>query len=537
MWQPFREPTFRALWISAFISNIGSLMQDVASAWLMTSLTTQPFMVALLQTAANAPFFVLGLVAGALADVLDRKLLLIIGQLWMGVAALILGLLTIGGMINPVSLLALTFLMGLGAAVTSPAWNALVPELVPRDQLEQAIALNSVGYNTARGIGSAAGGVIVGAAGSGSVFLLNAFSFVGVIGVLLRWKRPAEAQGKATREPILGAIKAGMRFARHSPGLRAVFAKTMVWATGTSAMWALVPLIAREKLGLDAQQYGLLLGAFGVGTLIGAGIMPRLRKEVSLENTSRFGMALWAVAMACMSWSVNYWLAMLYMSAFGAAWVIVNSCLNIGAQLSVASWVRARALALYILIFQGSVAIGSALWGKVGDFTGLSTPLLCASLLLGFGLLISGKFHLGVAENFDTSPSGHWVDPMIVHEPEPHHGPVMVTCEYIIDRSKADDFIKAISRLGVQRKRDGAYKWHVFCDLADPSRYIESFLIENWGEHVRQHERAMAADIETEKRVDSFHIGPNPIAVRHMISAYAIDMVTQLAEVQTDKFQ
>jgi MFS family permease len=535
MWQPFREPVFRALWISAFVSNVGSLMQDVAAAWLMTSLTSQPFMVALLQTAANAPFFVLGLVAGALADSVDRRILLIIGQAWMGVAALALGLMTVFGVMNPWWLLALTFVMGLGAAVTSPAWNAMVPELVSRDKLEKAIALNSVGYNTARGIGSAAGGLLVANAGSGAVFLFNAVSFIGVIGVLLRWKRPVEAQTPGGREPLFSAIKAGMRFARHSPGLRAVFFKTAIWATCTSAMWALIPLIARVQLKLQASQFGLLLAAFGVGSLIGATLLPKLRERVSLEATARIGIGIWALAMACMAWSVNFWLAMLYMMCFGTAWIIVNSCLNIGVQMCVASWVRARALALYILIFQGSVALGSAFWGKIGDFTGLSTPLLLASLLLSVGLIAGAKYHLGAAENVDTTPSGHWVDPEIVYQPLPHHGPVMVTVEYNVDPANAEGFTKAIAALSVQRKRDGAYKWNVFCDLSDPRRFVESFLIENWGEHCRQHDRAMNADIEVEKRVDAFHTGEKAIKIRHMISAFAMDMQTQLAEVPREK--
>ncbi len=534
MWQPFREPVFRALWIGAFISNIGSLMQDVASAWLMTSLTTQPLMVALLQTAFNVPFFILSLISGALADMVDRKMLLIIGQLWMGIAAAILGVLTIMGLVTPWWLLALTFVMGLGGAVTSPAWNALIPELVPREKLEQAIALNSVGYNTARGIGSAAGGMLVAAGGSSSVFFFNAFSFIGVIGVLLWWKRPASAAvTRTSREPLFSAIKAGMRFARNSPGLRAVFVKTAIWATSTSAMWALIPLIARQKLGLDSTQYGLLLAAFGGGTLLGAFLLPRMRSSFTLEITTRCGIILWAVAMASMSWSVNYWLVMLYMVAFGMAWVIVNSCLNIGVQLSVSSWVRARAMALYLLIFQGCIALGSMLWGRIGDFTGLATPLLCAAILMVLGLIVGAKSHLGATENLDTTPSNHWVDPEIVHEPEPHHGPVMVTVEYTIDPARGKEFTEAISEQGIRRKRDGAFTWHVFCDLANPSKYVESYMVETWGEHVRQHERTINADIPVEKRVDAFHIGDKP-KVRHFISAYTVDMLTKLAEVHVE---
>ena len=289
MWQPFREPVFRALWIAAFFSNVGSLMQDVAAAWLMTSLTSQPLMVALLQTAVNLPFFVLALLAGALADVIDRRMLLVIGMSWMTVAALGLGCITLAGMASPVWLLVFTLFMGFGAAITSPAWNALIPELVPKEKLEQAIALNSVGYNTARGLGSATGGILVATSGPGFVFMLNAFSFFGIIGVLLWWKRPTQTETQGTREPLLSAMRAGMRFARHSPGLRAVFAKTSLWATCTAAMWSLIPLIARQKLGLDSTQYGLLLSAFGGGTLIGRDTFT----AVALASLSRAYFTSW----------------------------------------------------------------------------------------------------------------------------------------------------------------------------------------------------------------------------------------------------
>jgi hypothetical protein len=322
-----------------------------------------------------------------------------------------------------------------------------------------------------------------------------------------------------------------MRFARHSPGLRAVFVKTSVWAACTAAMWSLLPLIARQKLGLDSTQYGLLLTAFGGGTLLGATLLPRMRARVSLENTSRIGIVIWALASILMSYSVNYWLTMIYMAAFGAAWVTVNSCLNIGAQLAVPSWVRARALALYVLIFQGCIGLGSIIWGKVGDYTGLSAPLLSAGIVLLIGLVLGSRYHLGVVENLDTTQSGHWADPDIVYQPLPHHGPVLVTVEYSIDPARAVDFNKAMTQLGVQRKRDGAFQWHVFCDLSKPNRYIESYMVETWGEHVRQHERVMNADIEVEERVDAFQVAETEILVRHYISAFAVNLPNQTGEV------
>jgi MFS family permease len=524
MWRPLKEPVFRALWIAAFVSNIGSLMQEVGSAWLMTSLTREPLMVALLATATNVPYFLLTVLAGTFADVIDRRSLLIVGQIWMAVAALILGVLTVMGMTNVWSLLALTLFLGFGAAITGPAWNAMIPELVPREQLEEAIALGSVGYNTARGLGSALGGLLVAASGPGCVFLFNGFSFIGVIAVLFNYKPKADLGASVDRsgERIITAMKAGLRFARHSASLRAVFIKTFIWANSVSAMWALLPLIARERLQLDSVQYGLLLGAFGAGTLTGAAMMPRLRQTFSLEISARIGFCVWALFQALLGFPINFSLAALYMVALGAAWVVVNSCLNAGTQLSVPSWVRGRALGIYILIFQGSIATGSALWGWMGNHTGITMPLFGGSMLLMLGLLAGSRYTLGTVEQMDTTLSNHWKDPTVINEPGPNDGPVMITVEYIIDPAKGAGFIEALKKLGVQRKRDGAFQWHVYSDLSKPSRYVENFVVENWGEHVRQHERVMNADRAAELSVDGFHIGMKPPIVRHWISAFAI---------------
>lgn len=527
MWSPLKEPVFRALWIAAFVSNIGSLMQDVAAAWLMTSMTTEPLMVALLQTAVNIPYFLLSLLAGAIADVIDRRKLLIWGQAWMGAAALALGVMTLSGTVNPWSLLAFTFLLGLGAAVSGPAWHAIIPELVERPQLEQAIALGSVGYNLARGLGSATGGLMVAAGGPAFVFIFNGVSFAGIIGVMAWWKRKPDEHAHVRGEKLLGAIRAGMRFARHSIALQNVFVKTAIWAIGSSALWALIPLIAREKLHLDAVQYGLLLSAFGVGTLLGAFLLPRIRKEISLEATAVFGICVWTVFSGLMAWPLHFALAALYMVALGAAWVGVNSCLNVGTQLSVPSWVRGRALAIYILIFQGCAAIGACIWGLVGNKLGIGMSLMCGSLWLSIGMLAGARFHLGVVEKLDTTPSNHWKDPTITYHPEPDHGPVLVTVEYFIEPEHSNAFKDAMHDLSIQRKRDGAFQWHLFCDLSNPKRYVEMFMIESWGEHVRQHERVMNADRAVEDAVRSFHQGSK---VHHMISAYAMDISAEVTQ-------
>ena len=375
--------------------------------------------------------------------------------------------------------------------------------------------------------------LLVAASGPGTVFLFNGFSFIGVIGVLLAYKPTPVDDASIGRsgERIITAMKAGMRFARHSHSLRAVFIKTCVWATSVSAMWALLPLIARERLQLDSIQYGLLLGTFGAGTLGGAAMMPRLRQTLSLEMTCRIGFVVWAAFQALLAFPINFWLAATYMVGLGAAWVVVNSCLNAGTQLSVPSWVRGRALGIYILIFQGSIAVGSAIWGFMGNHTGITVPLWAGSILLMIGLIAGSRYSLGTVEDMDTAPSGHWKDPTVVNEPAPDNGPVMITVEYTIDPAHNNDFIAALKKLGVQRKRDGAFQWHVYCDLSKPSRYVETFVVENWGEHVRQHERVMNADRAAEQDVDRFHIGMKSPVVRHFISAFAVNTSENLKEI------
>jgi len=521
MWSPLAEPIFRSIWLAGLFSNIGTWMQDVGAAWLMTSMTSSPDMVASMQTATYLPFFLLSLPAGAVADVFDRRKLLAIGQGWMLVAASILGVLTLTGMVSPWALLILTFMLGIGNAISAPAWNALTPELVAASKLEPAIALNGVSFNASRGIGAALGGLVVAAWGTASVFLINAASFLTIIFVLLRWKRVQEPNSNYQRESIFGAIRAGIRYVQHSPGLISVLARCCLFATCASAMWALLPLVGRQQLRLDSIGYGLLLSVFGVGTLMGAFLMPVFRRHMSIDHLNSAGNLLFAVSMVVLALSSNFGIASIAMLGCGVSWILVNSTLNVGAQMAVTAWVRARAMAVYILLFQGSVALGSFIWGQVALRYGLSVPLIAAGSIMCLNLICALKYKIGTTEGFDTTSSSHWSDPKIVHQPEPDDGPVLISVEYVIDSTKAKEFADACVLLGSQRRRDGAYQWHLFCDLAEPTRYLETFMVESWAEHVRQHERVIVSDRIAEQKVDSYHIGERPRKVRHMLSAYA----------------
>jgi MFS family permease len=519
-WQPLSNPLFRALWLAAMASNIGTWMHNVGADWLMTTLAPTPFMVALMQTAETAPLFFLSLPAGALADIIDRRRLLLYTQAWMLLSAVSLALLTLFGLTTPVVLLVLIFCLGLGSALTAPAWQAIIPDLVPRSELPAAVSLNSVAFNIARAVGPALGGLLVAAVGSWAVFLLNSFSFVGVIIVLYRWRRePVESFSPTER--IAGAMKAGVRYVRHDPDLRAVLVRTGVFVSCASALWSMLPLVARKQLGLNAGAYGVLLGSLGAGAILAAFILPALRRALSANALIIFGTIVFAGATAILAAVHIFWLLCLALFCGGIAWMTLMSTLSVSVQTLVPGWVRARVLATYMLVFFGGLAIGSASWGVIATHLGVSDALLCASAAMIVGLAAAWFFPLRISEGLDLEPSLHWPDPVFVEEPNPSDGPVLVTVDYEIDPERASEFVAAMEGMKRIMKRDGAVRWGLFVDPAKPSSYFETFLVESWAEHMRQHARVTREDRTVQDYARSFHVGAEPPIVRHLVGAKA----------------
>ncbi|HME72692.1 MAG TPA: MFS transporter, partial [Myxococcota bacterium] len=366
-WKPLRRPVFRALWIATIASAIGTWMQDVGASWLMTSLAPTPLLVSLVQAASNLPFFVLALPAGALADLVDRRRLLMVSQAWMLLSAAALGILTLSGAVTPVSLLLLTFCLGVGSALNAPAWQAITPELVPREELPDAISLNGMAMNVARAAGPALGGAVVAIVGSGPTFLLNAASFLGVIAVLARWERPRR-ESRLPPEDLYGAIRAGIRYVRHSTQLTTVLVRALSFILCGSVVWALLPLFARETLGLGPSGYGALLGFFGAGAVSGAFLLPRLRRALSAERVATGSVLAFAAVTLVLGLARDGKLVGIALVIGGAAWLILLSSLNLAAQSAVPSWVRARAMAVHLLVIFGGMAIGSAFWGAIATF-------------------------------------------------------------------------------------------------------------------------------------------------------------------------
>jgi MFS family permease len=517
-WRPLRHPTFRALWIATVASNVGTWLQSVGAAWLMTSLTSSAVMVALVQAATSLPMFLLSLPAGALADVVDRRKLLLLTQSWMTLAAFGLGILTFAGRTGPWTLLLFTALLGLGAALNQPAWQSIIPELVPREDLPPAIALGSIGFNIARAAGPALGGLIVAAAGAEANFLLNAFSFLGVVLVLYRWPRPA-ADSVLPAERFLGAMRTGVRYVRHSPEVLAVIVRGAVFVVCASSLWALLPVVARTDLGRGPAGYGLLLTALGIGAVAGAMALPRLSRRVSTDVVVAAASLVFAGGILALGYVRSFWLLFAALLAAGGAWLSLLSSLNVALQTLVPSWVRGRALSVYMLFVFGGLAGGSALWGAVAERVGIARSLLISAIGLALGLLATLRVHLRSGEGLNLAPSRQWPAPLVGHDLEPDQGPVLVMIRYRIDPERAAEFSAVLRELRRVRLRGGAMQWGLFVDPAEPGLYTELFLVSSWMEHLRQHERITVADEEVRLRAGGFHVGPEPPQVEHLLAS------------------
>jgi len=516
--RPLASPVFRALWIATIVSNVGTWMHDVGAGWLMTSLSPDPLMVALVQAATTFPMFALALPAGALADIVDRRRLLIGAQLFGLVGAAGLAAITLSGLTTAWVLLVFTSLIAVGAAFSAPAFQAIVPELVPPKALQQAVALNSLGVNIARAIGPALGGVIIAASGPAAVFAVNALSVVGVIIVLFRWHRAVPDRHLPT-EHMVGAMRAGLRYAMRAPELQVVLIRSVGFFLFASGLWALLPIIARRDLGLGPAGYGGLLTFMGLGAIGGAMLMPRLRGYMGANAITLAASILLAAAMAALSLASSFWTASAALFIAGLAWIAMMASLNGGAQATSPGWVKARALAIYLLVFQGSMAGGSALWGSVASRIGVPSTLLVAAALLALaGLALAWRFPFDKASTLDLAPSSHWPTPLVDGAIEHDSGPVLVTVEYRVDPAQVPVFFAEMQKMRRIRRRDGAIHWGIYEDTAYPGTVIESFTVESWLEHLRQHDRVTNADRVQQETLRAFQSGDTPPVVRHFVT-------------------
>lgn len=530
-WAPLRRPLFRNRLIASVISNTGSWMQDTAGTWLMTALTGSPLLIALMQTAASLPVLLLGLPAGAMADIFDRRRLLLFWAWWMLVATAVLSLLTLGGWTAAWSLLFLTFLLNIGVAMNGPTWQAIVPELVPRAQLPDAIALNSAAFNLARAVGPALGGLAVAAfasvtLGAGVVFSLNSLSFIAVLAVVYFWRRTPLFKSALPAERMLGSMRSGVRYVRFEPAMRAILFRAFLQTFCVSGMWALLAVVAKEHLHRGAMGYGILNGCIGLGAVSGAILLPRLRRSLTPDAIVNCAAVAFMLTLLVMAWAPVWWALIPALFLGGVAWTSTASSFNIAVQLSVPAWVQARALGIYQMVFQGGLALGSAFWGGLAEHAGTPVALTLPAGALLAALPLARRFSLSSRAGHDLSPGRltgglNRAGPQIVIEPNPEAGPVLVTVTFRIHPDRAAEFIAAAHELGRVRRRDGAVRWSLFADPFDSARYMETYVIESWLERQRQLERFTVADHAIRNRVFAFHVGQEPPLVSRMILAHA----------------
>jgi MFS family permease len=512
LWQPLKSATFRNLLIADIVSDVGTFMQTVGAAWLMVSLNAGPLYVALTQTASALPFFIFALPAGAIGDIVDRRKLILSTESWMLVIALVLSVLTLTGLMSPLLLLALTFALSAGDAFETPTWRAVLPELVKKEDLQAASALNGIEFNFARAVGPALAGVVIALIGVGAAFLVNTLSFLGVILVVARWRR-AIVKRATPPETVSGATVAAIRYVRFSPAIRAVLIRAGAAMFFASALLALLPSLAHRING-SPLGYGILLGCFGLGAVFGAVVMQRARARWSADKVVAAGIAAFGLVTMAAAAVHGFVLLGPLMLVAGAAWISFISLFNVQVLNQAPDWVRARVLAVSMLVFQGAVAAGSAAWGSAAAKFGIGNALLWA----GVGTIATTAlgFLLPLPETgIDLTPWNHWRMPAAIPTEIDDAGPVLVTVVYFVDPDRVAEFMKTIHEYGRIRRRDGASRWGICRDLETPDRYLETFVVASWAEHVRQHDRLTRADSQLEDRLSKCIRGEP--SVRHLV--------------------
>ncbi len=515
-WSPFRHRLFAAMWGAQFISNTGSWMQTVAAQWLMLTLTSSAAYVALVQTAAGLPVVLFAVLAGAIGDLVDRRRFLLITQAAMLIAAAALGALAIAGLVTPWVLLALIFAVGTGQALTSPTWQTLQPELVSPAERPQAISLGAVNQNLARAVGPAIGGLILAATNAGTVFLVNAATFVAVIAVIAAW-HSTRAPGALPREHVAEAVRAGGRYVAASPALRVILLRAALFIFFASAIWALLPVIAQSELHLGSGGYGLLLGSVGIGAVGGAALLPRLRARLSPDAmlaTGSIGLAVVTLLLALVHVTA---VAAVALVVGGACWVLTLSTLNSLYQLSLPQWIKARGMSYYLVVFQGGGAVGSAVMGVAAEHAGLSPTLAIAAAGLALGPLAALRWRFQSIRPEELLPAGDWPAPQLAADAVPE-GPVLVSVEYRARPGEEDELMAALQDTRFSRRRTGATSWRAWRDASDPTRILEQFVVASWEEHLRQHERVTKRDQARLDRVREMTDPARPATVTHWLA-------------------
>lgn len=516
-WAPLRQPVFRMLWSVWLTANICMWMSDVAAAWMMTSLTTSPVMVALVQSASTLPVFFLGVPSGALADIVDRRKYFIFTQFWVATVGVLLCLITASGQMVAPLLLLLTFANGIGLAMRWPVFAAVIPELIPKPQLPAALALNGIAMNTSRIVGPILAGALIASLGSAWVFALNAILSVICGLAIMRWKTEPKASALPA-ERFFGAIRVGLTYVRQSQAMHAVLLRVSAFFLQAIALTSLLPLVAKHMAGGGAGTFTLLLASMGLGAVVTALLMPRIRVWMSGDMLVRNGTVLQAVSMLVVAFAPNLYVAAPAMMLNGMGVISVANSLAVSAQLALPNWVRARGMSVYQMALMGGSGIGAAVWGQVATFSDVRTSLVIAAV--GGVLLMMAVIRYcprGVDAE-DLTPSSVWKAPDMPPGVQGHDGPVLTTIEYLIDPAREADFMAVMRESRSSRLRRGALSCEVFRDVTVPGRYVEHMLDESWIEHLRRFDRVTAHDVALRERRLAFHIGDVPPRVTRSLA-------------------
>jgi MFS family permease len=513
-----RHGALRALLAGGTAYFVGNAMQAMAAAWLVVELTGSSFLAALVQTAVFLPMFLLSLPAGVMADTTDRRRLILICLAVQAVFVALMAALMLAGWLGAGALLIITFLVGCCTALLSPAWNSSIVDAVPREELPQAIAAVGIGYNGARALGPAAAGAVYAAVGPGWVFVL---ALLGIAALVLSVRRHPPRPHPPSRLPaerLWGGMLSAVRFARHSNIVLAQLVRTAAFGAAGSALWALLPSIAQQKLGLGATGFGFLMACMGGGAVLAGLSIGRMRVRLGLERLVGLGCVVFSCVMAVAALSRWTWLVYLALVAGGGAWMSVMSTYNTATQTSAPQWVRARASSMHVLAALGAFALGSAVWGALASLLGLTPALVLASACMAAGLLLARPFPLRMGELDEVTAVPLSEDLFVTHQPDPEAGPVAVEISYRIRADATEQFLETVSLMRAPRRRDGATLWRVYRDLADPQRFTERFIVTRWADYLHQRSRATMADQQLEMRVREFLEPGEAARVQHYIA-------------------
>jgi MFS family permease len=515
---PLGHRAFAILWAATVVSNVGTWMNDVGAGWLMTELAPSPLTVALVQAATTLPVFLLALPAGALADIVDRRRLLIAVNLAMALTAAAMTALVATGAMSAALLLVFTFLLGAGAAFVAPAWQAIVPAIVPRRDLPAAVSLNSVGINVSRAIGPALAGTLIVVLGIWAPFLINALSFIGILAALWLWSGEPRKERTLPPEGLVDAMVAGVRYAGQSPALRRTLLRAVAFFLFASCYWAMLPLIAREVLGGGAELYGLLLGAVGAGAVSGAMVLPAARRRLGTDGMVATGTVATSATLLAFSLAPTATVAVGAAALGGLAWIAVLSSFHVSAQTALPDWVRARGMSLFLMVFSGTMALGSLVWGQVASVASVETALIVAAVGAVVAMPLTARARLASGEAPDLAPALHWPAPAWTLPQEAGDRPVMIQIGYRVEPAQRDAFVALVRDLASARRRNGGYGWALMQDTADAEHFVETWREASWTQHLRHHERVTGADKAVQDRIRALLKPGTAPEVQHLIA-------------------